>query len=78
MPKAKFKPKTGIYHPPKKGMPYMVVTIASEGITAIPCQSKDDARILAAKKTLNEAPQQDDESRDLSDEASRLSADEGC
>jgi hypothetical protein len=68
MPKSKSKPRTGIYHPPKKGMPYMVVTIGPEGITAIPCQSKDEARILASKKTLKiERP-------DLPDEA----VDAGC
>jgi hypothetical protein len=50
--KAKSKSKTGIYHPPKKGMPYRVVTVGPDGVTAIPCQSKDEARILASKKTL--------------------------
>jgi len=46
------KTKTAIYHPPKKGMPYMVVTVSPEGVTAIAVESKDEARILASKKTL--------------------------
>jgi hypothetical protein len=71
MAKAKSKPRTGIYHPPKKGMPFMVVTVASEGITAIPCQSKDEARILASKKTLKSL---NTESPDLRDEP----VDAGC
>jgi hypothetical protein len=50
--KTKAKPKTAIYHPPKKGMPYMVVTVSSEGVTATAVASKDEARILASKKTL--------------------------
>ena len=71
MAKAKSKPRTGIYHPPKKGMPYMVVTIAPEGVTAIPCQSKDEARILASKKTLTAV---NTEQTDLPDE----DVDAGC
>jgi hypothetical protein len=50
MPKGK-KTKLGIYHPPKSGMPYLVVTVSPEGVTAIACDSKDEARILASKKT---------------------------
>jgi hypothetical protein len=50
MPKGK-KTKIGIYHPPKSGMPYLVVTVLPEGVTAIACDSKDEARILASKKT---------------------------
>jgi hypothetical protein len=49
---AKEKTKTAIYHPPKKGMPYMVVTVSPEGVTATAVESKDEARILASKKTL--------------------------
>lgn len=46
------KTKTGIYHPPKSGMPYLVVTVSPEGVTATAVSSKDEARILASKKTL--------------------------
>jgi hypothetical protein len=44
--------ETAIYHPPKKGMPYMVVTVSPEGVTATAVESKDEARILASKRTL--------------------------
>lgn len=46
------KSKTAIYHPPKSGMPYLVVTISAEGISATAVDSKDEARVLASKKTL--------------------------
>ncbi len=46
------KTKTAIYHPPKSGMPYLVVTVSPEGTTAISVSSKEEARILASKKTL--------------------------
>jgi len=52
MPKSKNKPKTAIYHPPKSGMPYLVVTVSPEGVTVTAVESKDEARILASKKTL--------------------------
>ena len=51
-PKNKQKTKTAIYHPPKKGMPYLVVTVSPEGVVAIAVESKDEARVLASKKTL--------------------------
>jgi hypothetical protein len=34
MAKNKAKTKTAIYHPPKKGMRYMAVTVSTEGVTA--------------------------------------------
>jgi hypothetical protein len=46
------KTKTAIYHPPKSGMPYLVVTVSPEGVTATAVDSKDEARILASKKTM--------------------------
>jgi hypothetical protein len=51
MPKGK-KTRTGIYHPAKSGMPYLVVTVSPEGVTATACESKNEARILASKKTM--------------------------
>ena len=53
MAKNKTKAKTEIYHPPKKGMPYLVVTVSSEGVTVTAVGSKEEARILASKKTLD-------------------------
>ena len=50
MPKTKIKPKTAIYHPPKKGMPYLVVTVSPEGVVAIAVESKDEARVLHRRR----------------------------
>ena len=50
MPKGK-KTKVGIYHPPKSGMPYLVVTVSPDGVTATAVGSKHEARVLASKKT---------------------------
>jgi hypothetical protein len=33
-------------------MPYLVVTVSPEGVTATACESKDEARILASKKRI--------------------------
>lgn len=46
------KTKTAVYHPPKSGMPYLVVTVSPDGITATACESKDEARVLASKRTM--------------------------
>jgi hypothetical protein len=46
------KTKTAIYHPPKSGMPYLVVTVSPEGVAVTAVASKDEARILASKKTM--------------------------
>jgi hypothetical protein len=45
------KTKTAIYHPPKSSMPYLVVTVSSEGVSAVAVSSKDEARVLASKTT---------------------------
>jgi hypothetical protein len=45
------KTKTAIYHPPKSSMPYLVVTVSPEGISAVAVSSKDEARVLASKTT---------------------------
>ncbi len=50
--KSKSKAKTAIYHPPKKGMPFLVVTVSPEGVVAIAVESKEEARVLASRKTL--------------------------
>jgi len=47
------KSKTAIYHPPKSSMPYLVVTVSPEGISAVAVSSKDEARVLASKTTRN-------------------------
>ncbi|HET9537844.1 MAG TPA: hypothetical protein VFP43_21285, partial [Mesorhizobium sp.] len=48
----------------KKGMPYMVVTVSPEGVTATAVESKDEARILASKKTLKVLVEDDSENSD--------------
>src|SRR6478672_10796723 len=60
MAKNKTKPRTAIYHPPKSGMPYLVVTVSPEGVTATAVESKDEARILASKKTLKVLIEEDE------------------
>jgi hypothetical protein len=50
MPKGK-KIKVGIYHPPKSGMPYLVVTVSPDGVLATAVNSKEEARVLASTKT---------------------------
>jgi hypothetical protein len=52
MPKNQNRPRTAIYHPPKSGMPFLVVTVSPDGVTATAVGSKEEARILASKKTL--------------------------
>jgi hypothetical protein len=49
MPKGK-KTKTAIYHPPKSGMPYLVVTVFPEGVTATAIESKEEARVAGLKE----------------------------
>jgi hypothetical protein len=52
VPKDK-KSMTAIYHPPKSGMPYLVVTVSPDGVRATAVASKHEARVIASKKTLN-------------------------
>jgi len=46
------KTKTAIYHPPKSGMPDLVVTLSPESVSATAVESKEEARVLASKKTM--------------------------
>lgn len=46
------KTKTAIYHPPKSGMPYLVVTVSPDGVVATAVETNEEARVLASKKTL--------------------------
>ena len=57
MPKGK-KTRTAIYHPPKSGMPYLVVTVSPEGVVANAVETKEEARILASKKTIKVSMQE--------------------
>jgi hypothetical protein len=49
------KTETTIYHPPKKGMPHLVVTVSPSGLNVMAVSLKDEARILASKKTIEVA-----------------------
>ena len=40
------------YHPPKSGMPYLVVTVSPEGVSATAVESQEEARVLASKKAM--------------------------
>jgi hypothetical protein len=60
------KTKTAIYHPPKSGMPYLVVTVSPDGVDVTAVSSKEEARILASKKTLKVAVE-DRQTRDKSE-----------
>ncbi len=62
------KTKTAIYHPPKSGMPYLVVTLSPEGVSVVAVSSKDEARILASKKTLRIEVQDDTNEKKLRSE----------
>ena len=55
MPKGK-KTKIGIYHPPKSGMPYLVVTVSPEGVTATACNSKDEAEESSRQQERRRLP----------------------
>ena len=45
------KSKTAIYHPPKAGMPYLVVTVSRDGVAATAVETKQEARVLASSKS---------------------------
>jgi len=44
------KIKPAIYHSPKSGMPFVVVTVPRDGITATAVVSKHEARVIRLKK----------------------------
>ena len=43
------EPVTAIYHPPRKGLPYVVVTFMGDAVAAVPAQTLVEARSLAVK-----------------------------
>jgi hypothetical protein len=50
VPKGKKKYRTAIYHPPKSGMPYLVVTVGPEGVTATAVDTKTKLEFWLARK----------------------------
>ena len=41
--------ETVIYEPPHSGLPYLVVTLTPNGVTAIPVKSNTDARVMISQ-----------------------------
>jgi len=44
-----------IYVPPANGLPYLVVTVTSDGVVARPAQTRAEARILLSRERLARA-----------------------
>jgi hypothetical protein len=42
--------ETVIYEPPHSGLPYLVVTITPNGVTAIPVKSNTEARVMISQR----------------------------
>ena len=45
------EPVTAIYHPPRKGLPYLVVTLSPGQFNAVPARTLAEARSLAHRAT---------------------------
>jgi hypothetical protein len=59
------EPVTAIYHPPRKGLPYVVVTFLGDAVAAVPARTLAEARSLAVKTSRavtaqNQAPKAPD------------------
>ena len=46
------EPVNAIYHPPRPGLPYLVVTFAAGELFTIPAQTQTKARFLAYRKSI--------------------------
>jgi hypothetical protein len=44
--------KTAIYEPPKEGLPYLVVTFASDGLNVLTVNSSVEARAVVSKRMI--------------------------
>ena len=44
------KKDTAIYEPPKKGFPYLVVTVLPDGVQAVPVDSRPKARKIVLER----------------------------
>jgi hypothetical protein len=42
--------ETVIYEPPHPGLPYLVVTLTPDGVTAIPVKSNTEARVMMSQR----------------------------
>ena len=44
--------KTAIYEPPEEGLPYLVVTVASDGLNVLTANSSIEARALVSERAI--------------------------
>jgi hypothetical protein len=44
--------KTAIYEPPKEGLPYLIVTFASDGLNVLTANSSVEARVKASERAI--------------------------
>jgi hypothetical protein len=44
--------KTAIYEPPKEGLPYLIVTFASDGLNVLTANSSVEARLKVSKRAI--------------------------
>jgi hypothetical protein len=44
--------KTAIYEPPKEGLPYLVVTFASDGLNVLTVNSSVEARAVVSERMI--------------------------
>ena len=44
--------KTAIYEPPKEGLPYLIVTFASDGLNVLTANSLVEARVKVSERAI--------------------------
>jgi hypothetical protein len=44
--------KTAIYEPPKQGLPYLIVTFASDGLNVLTANSSVEARMKVSERAI--------------------------
>jgi hypothetical protein len=44
--------KTAIYEPPKQGLPYLIVTFASDGLNVLTANSASEARMVVSERMI--------------------------
>ena len=49
------KAESAIYSPPKKGLPFLLVTVAPDGVSATPVNSRVEARAILAARRLKDS-----------------------
>jgi hypothetical protein len=46
------EPVSAIYHPPRPGLPYLVVTFSAGELCTVLAQTQTEARFLASRKSI--------------------------